>query len=149
MTVLYKIPRAPCPHGSTARCRRLVRRGSLEYAHSIAPKSALLYSKKKNNELFRDFTTWIKSIDIRKYRFYHKTRERNDILFIDNTRCFLSKLYHLYTNTCKEFFCTRMLWILEEVFWIVLFSNNTFVHKNNFCRNFTGKCHFVRYNNHC
>lgn len=28
---------------------------SLEYAHSIAPKSALLYSKKKNNELFRDF----------------------------------------------------------------------------------------------
>lgn len=56
MTVLYKIPRAPCPHGSTARCRRLVRRGSLEYAHSIAPKSALLYSKKKNNELFRDFT---------------------------------------------------------------------------------------------
>ena len=29
---------------------------SLEYAHSIAPKSALLYSKKKNNELFRDFT---------------------------------------------------------------------------------------------
>lgn len=28
---------------------------SLEYAYSIAPKSALLYSKKKNNELFRDF----------------------------------------------------------------------------------------------
>ena len=29
---------------------------SLEYVHSIALKSALLYSKKKNNELFGDFT---------------------------------------------------------------------------------------------
>ena len=40
--------------------RRLVVGGcpwasSLEYAYSIAPKNALLYSKKKNNKFFMDF----------------------------------------------------------------------------------------------
>ena len=36
---------AACPWGLSLECK-----------HIIAPKSALLYSKKKNNELFRDFT---------------------------------------------------------------------------------------------